>query len=470
MPKIIHWFRQDLRLEDNSSLSEAVSQGEILPIYILDDENSENYKMGGASRVWLHHSLKKLNESLDGNLKVFSGDPSKIIQQMISEYKTESVYWNSCYEPWRIKRDKKLKEVLENQNIKVESFNGSLLWEPWQVTKDDGTAYKIFTPFYRKACEKEIFKRTITPQPNKINFLKTDIKSSIESLNLLPSKPWGKEVIYNWEVGENAAQSKLDDFLENKVGGYKEGRNFPAKNHVSNLSPHLHFGEISPNQIWCAFQDNKKDSDITNFLSEIGWREFSYYLLYHFPDLPEKNLKSNFDKFPWDDNAEILEKWQKGQTGYPIVDAGMRELYQAGTMHNRVRMVVGSFLVKNLLLHWKHGERWFWDCLLDADLASNSASWQWVAGCGTDASPYFRIFNPVTQGQKFDAQGEYTKKYVPELKNLPNKYLFNPWEAPDEILEKSNIKLGVNYPKPVVDISVSRQRALQAYNSIKNED
>lgn len=270
-------------------------------------------------------------------------------------------------------------------------------------------------------------------------------------------------------MSEKGARKRLDTFLEEGICDYKEGRNFPAKRHTSQLSPYLHFGLISPNEIWYSTKECMDDTNSDHFLSELGWREFSYSLLYHFPQLPKKNLQQKFDRFPWKKSKRMLRAWQKGQTGYPIVDAGMRELWQTGYMHNRVRMIVGSFLVKNLLLHWRDGERWFWDCLVDADLASNSASWQWVAGCGADAAPYFRIFNPITQGEKFDPEGEYTLKYIPELKNMPKKFLYKPWEAPELVLQEAGVTLGKDYPKPIVDCKQSRETALEAFSSLKGD-
>ena len=261
--------------------------------------------------------------------------------------------------------------------------------------------------------------------------------------------------------------NRLHDFIDHGLANYKSGRDFPALKNVSRLSPHLHFGEISPIQVWYAVKSVQHSEHQASFLSELGWREFSYNLLYHFPTLPKKNLQHKFDHFKWQKNKSLLRSWQRGQTGYPLVDAGMRELWQTGYMHNRVRMVVGSFLVKNLLLHWHHGERWFWNCLVDADLANNSASWQWVAGCGADAAPYFRVFNPSTQGKKFDPTGEYTRKFVPELAALPDKYLYTPWQAPKDVLQKAGIELGNNYPAPVVDLDQSRIRALDVYQNVK---
>ena len=469
----IHWFRQDLRITDNPSLETAAEFDAVLPIYILDDENSQEFKMGSASRWWLHNSLQSLNESLDGKLSIYSQNPEIVIQELLKKYEVKAVFWNRCYEPWRIDRDIDIKAYLDDKNIENKSFNSHLLWEPWKISKDDGTPYRVFTPYYKKGCLNAEEPRL--PSKNlKIDTIFYDQDcEQIDTLDLLPRINWYSQIQEAWKPGEEGAQKRLDQFLEEGLLDYKEGRNFPFKENVSRLSPHLHFGEISPNEVW--YQAKTKESvsgiqkSLEHFLSELGWREFSYYLLYHFPSLPKQNFQAKFNKFPWIKNESFLESWQKGETGYPIVDAGMRELWQTGYMHNRLRMVVGSFLVKNLLIDWREGEDWFWDCLVDADLASNSAGWQWVAGSGADAAPYFRIFNPVTQGLKFDPEGEYTKKYVPELKLLPNKFLFSPWEAPKEILEKAGIELGKDYPEPIVDLKYSRELALEAFGKTKLE-
>ena len=469
----IHWFRQDLRITDNPSLETAAEFDAVLPIYILDDENSQEFKMGSASRWWLHNSLQSLNESLDGKLSIYSQNPEIVIQELLKKYEVKAVFWNRCYEPWRIDRDIDIKAYLDDKNIENKSFNSHLLWEPWNISKDDGTPYRVFTPYYKKGCLNAEEPRL--PSKNlKIDTIFYDQDcEQIDTLDLLPRINWYSQIQEAWKPGEEGAQKRLDQFLEEGLLDYKEGRNFPFKENVSRLSPHLHFGEISPNEVW--YQAKTKESvsgiqkSLEHFLSELGWREFSYYLLYHFPSLPKQNFQAKFNKFPWIKNESFLESWQKGETGYPIVDAGMRELWQTGYMHNRLRMVVGSFLVKNLLIDWREGEDWFWDCLVDADLASNSAGWQWVAGSGADAAPYFRIFNPVTQGLKFDPEGEYTKKYVPELKLLPNKFLFSPWEAPKEILEKAGIELGKDYPEPIVDLKYSRELALEAFGKTKLE-
>jgi len=468
---VIHWFRQDLRIEDNPSLYAAAERGNVLPVFILDERNAGEHNLGGASRWWLHYSLLALNKSLNGNLTIYSGDPKKILIDLVEEHNVTAVHWNRCYEPWRIKRDKGIKKSLEVHNIEVNSFNGSLLWEPWEVLKKDGTPYKVFTPFYRKGCLSAESPRLPLPKPGKVRWYEDiDNALSVDGLKLLPKIKWDKQLEPHWKIGEQAAVKKLTAFSNKNLANYKQGRDFPALNTVSRLSPHLHFGEISPNQTWYAAKENKDSDDLDHFLSEMGWREFSYSLLYHFPTLPKKSLQTKFDHFPWLKNKKHLQCWQKGETGHPLVDAGMRELWQTGYMHNRVRMVVGSFLVKNLLLHWHHGEKWFWDCLVDADLANNSAGWQWIAGCGADAAPYFRVFNPATQGEKFDPEGEYTRKYVPELKKLPNKYLYKPWEAPEEVLHAAGITLGKDYPEPIVDLKISRVRALDAFKSLKRQE
>lgn len=464
---VIHWFRQDLRLRDNPALVAAAHQGVVVPVYILDDINAGEFAVGEASRWWLHHSLMNLNKSLDGQLHVFVGDPLKIIPALVSQFKAKALFWNRCYEPWRVERDRKIKEDL-SQSIHVESHNGSLLWEPWQVLKSDGTPYRVFTPFYKKGCLKAQAPSEPLNRPRHLSLVQAKPEHSIDSLNLKPEHDWAESLAQHWEIGEEGAKKTLDRFLRSKLKDYKKGRDYPSLNSVSRLSPHLHWGEISPHQVWHAACRHPRDENLEHFLSELAWREFSYSLLFYNPTLPTDNLQDKFDRFPWKKDAKALKAWQQGLTGIPIVDAGMRELWKTGYMHNRIRMVVASFLVKNCLLHWREGEAWFWDTLVDADLANNSASWQWVAGCGADAAPFFRIFNPVTQGQKFDPKGEYTRNYVPELKRMPDKYLFNPWEAPSEVLSQAGVVLGQNYPKPIVDLKASRERALEAFSMIRD--
>ena len=463
----IVWFRQDLRIRDNPALiAAAKNEAKILPIYILDDESAGEWKMGSASRWWLHKSLEKLNNSLQGNLRLFQGKADQILLDLTKNSYVKGVFWNRCYEPWRMTRDQLIKSQLKINNIETKSFNGSLLFEPPSIKKQDGTPYRVFTPFFRKGCLNEVH---IPREPlifdGEIKFeekIKSDL--GISQLNLLPSVNWYSGFSEEWSPGEQAAEKRLDEFVSCAINNYKIGRNRPDQNHISKLSPHIHFGEISPHNIWNKInrlvKDNINEESIDHFLSQLGWREFSHNLLYYWNDLPKTNLQEKFNNFNWASDERKLVAWQKGITGYPIVDAGMRQLWKTGYMHNRPRMITASFLVKNLLIHWHHGENWFWDTLVDADLANNSASWQWVSGCGADAAPYFRIFNPIIQGEKFDPNGDYVRKYVPELEDLPNKFIHKPWEASPEVLQEANVKLGKSYPRPIVDLRESRDKAL----------
>jgi deoxyribodipyrimidine photo-lyase len=469
---VILWFRQDLRLSDNPALNAAVkSAAPVLPVFVQDDVSAGDRAMGAASRWWLHQSLAALDRSLSGHLRFFSGDANEIVPRLANEIDAKLVFWNRCYEPWRRDSDEVVRETLRRNGRQVRSFNASLLFEPPAVLKADRTPYKVFTPFFRKGClENGPPPRDVVDAPSALPLYRYPGQTSLNDLALQPKVRWYDEMQRTWTPGEQGGRTRLEEFLGNGLKGYKDGRNYPAKANVSRLSPHLHFGEVSPHQIWKAIGsiDDKTVSpeDREHFRSELGWREFSHNLLYHVPELPTENLQRKFNRFPWRDDPVALQKWQQGMTGYPIIDAGMRELWHTGYMHNRVRMIVGSFLVKNLLLHWHHGERWFWDTLVDADLANNSASWQWIAGCGADAAPFFRIFNPVTQGRKFDPDGAYTRQFVPELAALPDKYLHAPWEAPDELLRGAGVTLGKQYPEPMIDLQESRERALAAFRSL----
>ena len=471
---VINWFRQDLRIKDNPSLNFLSNANfPILNIYIFDEKNSLHKKIGRASKFWLHHSLKNLNNLLDDKLLIFKGCAFEVIKNMTEKYRINSFSWNRCYEPWRIKRDKRIKLFLESKNINVKTFNGSLLWEPWNILKADKTPYRVFTPYYRRGCLNYDEPRKPIKSKKLILYKDNTAQLEINDLKLLPDIRWDEKLIKNWDISDEGMEKHVDNFFSYGIKDYKEGRNFPTKKSVSRLSPYIHWGLVSPNVLWhkCnEIQSDTNEINIDHFKSELAWREFSYYLLYYFPELPNKNLQSKFDKFPWIKNITFLKRWCDGLTGYPIVDAGMRELWETGYMHNRIRMLVGSFLVKNLLIDWRYGEKWFWDCLVDADLGSNSASWQWVAGTGADAAPYFRIFNPITQGQKFDKDGQYTKKFLPELKNLPPKFLFNPWELSTETLADYGVHLGKNYPFPIIDIKESRNLALKAFSTIKIRD
>lgn len=455
----IMWFRQDLRLSDNPALHFAsLSQRPLIFLYIFDD-TKRPWALGGASRWWLHQSLK----ALDGSLKSYGaklilkkGDPCSILKELVKNERVEQIYFNRCYEPYQLKLDQKI----EKEWPEVYSFNSALLREPWEYHTQSGQPFKVFTPFW-KACQK-LPVRDLFLKPTELCAYKKVSGLKLSELKLLPSIKWYKTIEKEWVAGEEEAHKKLEAFLP-KIKDYQELRNRPDLDYTSHLSPHLHFGEISPVEIWQRLHKNK---DGLFFLSELAWREFSYHLLYYFPDLPDLAFKEKFNQFPWV-RRNFLKKWQQGQTGYPIVDAGMLELWHTGYMHNRVRMITASFLVKNLLVPWQKGEAWFFDTLVDADLANNSASWQWVFGSGADAAPYFRIFNPVLQGQKFDPEGRYVKKWLPALAHLPKKYLHCPWDAPQEVLSKARLTLGQDYPLPLVDLGESRQEALLAFKRLK---
>ncbi|TDT71684.1 deoxyribodipyrimidine photo-lyase [Allofrancisella inopinata] len=457
----IHWFRQDLRLSDNPALNHASQADETITIYIYD----EKYPIGGASKLWLHHSLTKLNTSLYNKLNIYKGNPLEIVKSLVKEHNITEFYWNRCYDKYSIDRDTQIKQFLQEQNINVKSFNGSLLIEPWKCVKSDNSHYKVYTPFYKELIKIRKYSSNIA-KPKFNNLKKLNNSNDIASLELLEPRHSWQEIIKQWNVGEEAAINILEQFLDEKVKDYKVARDYMDTDATSNLSPYLHFGEISPNQLYNAIQNlDSLGKNEEHFIKELVWRDFCYYQAYYYPDLDHKNINSKFNKFEWQSDQNLLKKWQQGQTGIPIVDAGMRELWQTGYMHNRIRMITASFLIKNCLIHWKEGEKWFFDTLFDADFASNNANWQWVAGCGLDAAPYFRIFNPVLQAEKFKAH-YYIRKYVPELKNLPDKYLAQPWEASEAMLKEAKITLGETYPKPIVDLKVSRDEALRRFKSL----
>ena len=471
------WFHQDLRLGDNPVLDAAIASGDaVIPLYILDDGAAGDWAMGGASRWWLHHSLTDLSmafERIGGKLTIQKGNALEILSAMVKETGASAIYTQTRGEPWSKAQLKTLEGQLEGTGCALKTANSAYLTQFGDVLSKSGTRMKVFTPYKRNLLARasgEGMMRPLCPRPSQISMPEKLPKSiSIDALDLLPKAPdWSGGMNKAWKVGEAAALQRLDDFLEETAREYHITRDKPSIVGTSRLSPHLHFGEISPVTIYHAVMERGLSEGLEVFLSEVIWREFSYELLDQFPHMPDAPMKAEFGKFPWAEEYEgNLTAWQKGETGYPLIDAGMRELYETGWMHNRVRMITASFLTKHLLVPWQEGAKWFHDTLVDADLASNSAGWQWVAGCGADASPYFRIFNPISQGTKFDA-GAYARKWCPELRELDDKTLFAPFELPEMLLAGAGVTLGKNYPKPLVDHKFARERALDAFQQIKS--
>ena len=450
-------FKNNLRINDNDILFDACKDNnKILPIYILDEKNTDK-PLGSSSKYWLHKSLESLNNKLSNNLQVFKGDTIKIISSLLDLHSINQIYCEQPFLSMDITLFDKLQNLCSLKNIDLNTRNCTLLWKPYHILKSDDTPYKVFTPFYRRGCLTSTLPQKPVGCPSSINYYSCSNNTSIDQLELLDNFSWYEKFDNIWKIDEESAMYIFKDFIDTKINDYKLERDFPALNKNSKLSPYIRFGLISINRMWYELDKLIPSKSIDHFKSELGWREFSYYLLYHFPHLQYENMQVKFNNFEWENSNKHFEAWKKGCTGYPIVDAGMRELWQTGFIHNRTRMVVASFLVKNLLIDWRLGEKWFWDCLVDADYASNVASWQWVAGTGADAAPYFRIFNPILQGKKFDADGKYIRHYVPELNSLPEKYLNEPWEIDHKL----------SYPKPIIDYSYSRQRALEKYERIK---
>lgn len=471
MSTAIVWFRRDLRLADNPALDAALrAHDHIIPVYVHAPAEEAPWSPGAASLWWLHHSLVALSANLrerGAALHVVQATSTlESLRDIARRRGATAVYWNRLYEPALTARDALIKQALRDDGLVAESHKAYVLFEPWEISTGQQQPYRVFTPYWRNARAR-LEVRPPLPAPERVATINLDGGLPIERLGLLPTIPWDQGLATRWTPGAANAHALLDTFVDEALADYRSDRDRPDRAGTSRLSPHLHFGEISPQQIAWELTDRLRSSSSAaaregaeNYLRELGWREFSQHLLYHFPQMPEKNLNARFDAFRWQrKNARALDRWRRGRTGIPIVDAGMRELWSTGYMHNRVRMLAASFLTKNLRQHWSHGARWFWDTLVDADLANNSQGWQWTAGCGVDAAPYFRIFNPVTQGEKFDPRGVYVRRWVAELADAPDALVHRPWTDPD-LLARSG------YPPPIVDLAQSRSIALEAYQAM----
>jgi deoxyribodipyrimidine photo-lyase len=484
-PTIV-WFRDALRLSDHPALHAAARRGgPVVCLYILDEQSPQlkppqARPMGGASKWWLAQSLRALDRSLKavgGGLVLRKGEAADVIGALARETGASHVFWNEIAQAPQLDLADAVTAALADLDVGTESFPGDLLAHPLTIRNKDGRGkegrgLRVFTPFWKRILTIGDPPKPL-PAPKKLTTLSGVASEQLEDWHLEPGEPdWAGGLRETWQPGEAAAQKHLKRFL-NDIAGYSADRDRPDRPGTSGLSPHLRFGEISPRQMWFAGQFAAAErpelgSDIGKFLSELGWRDFCRHLLFDVPDIATRNLQSSFDDFPWKPDGKALRAWQRGRTGYPIVDAGMRELWHSGVMHNRVRMVVASFLVKHLLIDWREGEKWFWDTLVDADPGSNPANWQWVAGSGADAAPYFRVFNPILQGQKFDPDGLYVRRWIPELAKLPSKLIHQPWTATALELNSAGITLGKDYPAPIIEHKAGRGRALKAYTSIRN--
>jgi deoxyribodipyrimidine photo-lyase len=468
----IVWFRQDLRVDDHPALTAAAARSAVVPVFIWSPDEEGAWAPGGATRWWLHHALTSLDEQLrrlKSRLIVRRGPALGALQKLIEQTGANCVVWNRRYEPAAIVRDKLVKAELIAAGVRTESFNGGLLHEPWTIATKQGSPYKVFTPFW-KACQAAGVDHEPTPAPAQLPKPRAWPESvPLDELQLLPKIPWDRQFNDIWKVGAEAAKMHLTMFLRSRLADYEDRRNQLDNEGSSRLSPHLHFGELSPSQVWAAVKrsSSARGAGDAAFLTELGWREFAHHVLYHFPATTNEPLREEFRLFPWSRSKQRLKAWQRGITGYPIVDAAMRQLWATGFMPNRARMIVASFLTKHLRIPWLEGARWFWDTLVDVDLANNSLNWQWTAGCGADAAPYFRIFNPVTQAEQFDPQGDYIRRWVPELSRMPAPWISKPWDAPDNVLNEAGVRLGVDYPRPIVDHATAREEALAAFAKIR---
>lgn len=467
-------FRKDLRVADNRALAAAADTGlPVVPVFILDQSRNVRAR-GAASLWWLHNSLEALGDrlkALGAPLLLRRGSMREVVEQLVNDSGASHIFWNRRYDPAEATVDAAMKAALRERGLVAESFDGDLLHEPSKVKTGAGGPYKVYSPFWRALFASGEPRGPVDTPKSLKPFGGKLTSERLADWKLLPKQPdWAGGMREAWQPGEEGAHKRLMLFLGGALDGYGEGRDLPGIDGTSRLSPHLAHGEITPFQIFAALGRKGIDAparDIEKFRMEIGWREFCYHLLFHNPDLASTNFNRDFDALHWRGDARIEHAWQRGETGYPIVDAGMRQLWTTGWMHNRVRMIVASFLIKHLMIDWRHGEKWFWDTLVDADAANNPASWQWVAGSGADAAPYFRIFNPILQGEKFDPDGNYVRRWVPELAKMPRRFIHRPWEAPAGDLREAGVKLGESYPVPLVDHDRARGRALQAYQSMR---
>lgn len=468
VPLTIVWFRQDLRLQDNPALLAAARRGAVLPVYLLDDAGEGPWAMGAASRWWLHHSLDSLGADLrerGSRLVLGRGGSSALLRSLVGQSGADAVFWNRRYEPAAIARDAAIKAELADAGVEARSFAASVLFEPHTVRNKSGGPFQVFTPFWKHCLALKVDPPERLPAGRLAGPAEWPPSLGLAELGLLPSIRWDAGFRNAWQPGEAGALRRLAQFTRGPIERYADERDLPGRDATSSLSPHLHFGEIGPRQVWSAASG--RDPGTHTFQNELGWREFAHHVLYHFPRTPEAPLRAEYAAFPWRSDPGQLRAWQRGLTGYPIVDAGMRQLWATGWMHNRVRMIVASFLVKHLRLPWREGAAWFWDTLVDADLASNTLGWQWSAGCGADAAPYFRIFNPILQGGKFDAEGGYVRRWVPELARLRAGFIHRPWEASSMDLNAAGVRLGSTYPLPIVDHAHARQAALAALQALR---
>lgn len=474
---VVYWIRNDLRLADNPALMAAAAPNRpVIPLFIWSPDEEDEWPPGAAAEAWLHRSLEALARAYGAQgsrLLYAQGDVEQVLNGLCRETGATAVYAAHRYEPAAQRQEAQVRDSLSHIGVDLHLFAGSVLHPPAAIETNAGAPYQVFTPYYRR-CQLEPPPPTPLPVPDPIPAPSTWPESqTLSDLDLIPDHPWAAKVLAYWSPGEDGAHDALAAFLDGPIQEYGSGRDEPAEPGTSSISPHFHFGELSPRQVWHAVQARASSNTMDtaaceSYIRQLYWREFAHHLLYHFPHTPDEPLKPLFRHFPWRNDGTALRRWQRGQTGFPFVDAGMRELWKTGWMHNRARMVVASFLVKDLRIHWREGAAWFWDTLVDADLANNTLGWQWVAGCGADAAPYFRIFNPVTQGKRFDAAGDYVRRWVPELAGLPDKYLHCPWTMRPAERAACGVHLGEHYPHPMVDHAAARKMALTTYEEVKS--